>query len=63
MEDGVFWKNNYTFQGFPSSIKGWGRIPQIEGESEILLGEWDYRVVGTWGGVILTIQTFSIFKS
>ena len=43
-------------QCFPDSVKGWG-----EGEgSEVLLGvgEFFYQVVGTLGGVILTIQTF-----
>ena len=50
------------FQGFPNSIKGWGKNPppppHSGGVSEILLERRFYQVVGTRGGVILTIQTF-----
>ena len=47
------------YQGFPNSIKGWVEIPPSEGEWEILLGDFFYWLVGIWGGVHLTIKTFS----
>ena len=51
-------KNFYSNQsGFPNSVKWWGEL-------EILLGKFFfYWVVGTWGGVILTIWIFSKLKT
>ena len=37
---------------------GEGIPPSSEGESKILLGGFFYWLRETWGGVILTIQTF-----
>ena len=50
--------DHFIYQSFSNSDKGWYR-PAGAGESYFARREnFFYRAVGTWGGVILTIQTF-----
>ena len=45
------------YRVFQVALRVGGKLAPVK-ESEILLGEFFDQVVGTWGGVILTIQTF-----
>ena len=45
-------------QFFQIAVRVGGKYPSVKGKSEILLGGVFYRVKGTWGWVVLTIQTF-----
>ena len=43
-------------QGFPN--KGGVNSSSVKGDGKLSRGDLVYMVVGTWGGVILTIRTF-----
>ena len=45
-------------QGFLNGIKWWGGISPSWGNGKFYWGEFIFWLVATWGGVILTIQTF-----
>ena len=49
-------------QGFPNSVEGWGDYPPPpipkKGDGKFCWENLVYMVVGTCGGVILTIWTF-----
>ena len=53
------------FQGFPNSVTGWGQEIHCSGGGmgNFTWGGFFYQVVGIWGEVDLTIQTFFKVKN